>query len=517
MANTKAGLVLYNANVITLDPRNPQAGTVYIQEGRILKVGSGIDRRLTTPGTEMIDCGGKTILPGFHDAHCHIVSYAESLINVDVSPASASSIKDIIGKIKEAAARVPAGNWIRAAGYNEFDLKEKGHPTRRDLDRATTAHPVKLTHRSGHAHVLNTLAMSLAGITNETQEPPGGMIERDLETGEPDGLFYGMGTYLNNVIPPMSDVELAAAIEQAGTKLLSLGVTSVQDASPGNGVERWSQFLDWKRRGLFAPRTTLMFNSLEMDDLPILEKKCRLSTGAVKIMLDEVRGSLNPPQREINSLAASIHSRGLQMAIHAVEPGTVGAALEALSHARERYPHPSRHRIEHCSVCTPETAHRLAALGAMVVTNPAFIYYSGERYLATVPDDQKEHLYAINTMLKAGLKVAAGSDAPVAPPDPLIGIYTAVTRKAETGREVLAGEAITVLEALRLYTINAAYSCAQENQLGTITAGKYSDLVMLNNDPMGVQVQELKDLKVEMTVLDGKVIYRSQATTPRST
>lgn len=509
MASIKAGLVLHNANVLTLDPRHPHAKTVYIGGGRIMKVSSARGGRgLTSPATELIDCGGKTVVPGFHDAHCHVVSYAESLVNVDVSPAFVRSIEGIIGKIKEVAELVPPGTWVRAAGYNEFYLDEKRHPTRQDLDRATFSHPVKLAHRSGHAYVLNSPAMSLAGITNETEEPPGGLIERDLETGEPNGLLYGMGPYLNRVVPALSDSEMANAIAQAGKRLLSLGVTSVQDASPGNGLERWQQFLAWKRRGLFAPRTVLMFNPSELNHLPLLNKRCRLSTGSVKIVADEVRGSLNPPQAELNTASASIHDRDLQIAIHAVEENTIDAAMEALRYAHDRYPHPARHRVEHCSICTPGTALRLASLGAMVVTNPAFIYYSGERYLATVPGYQKEHLYAISTMLKAGLRVAAGSDAPVADPDPLIGIYAAVTRKAESGQEVLPAEAVSVLDALKLYTVNAAFSCFREGQVGTIAAGKYADLAVLNADPSHVSPQDLKDLKVDMTILAGKIVYR---------
>jgi predicted amidohydrolase YtcJ len=520
MGSTKAGLVLHNANIITLDQRNPLASTIYIQGGRILKVSStGIDRRLTAPGTEIIDCAGKTVIPGFHDAHCHVVSYAESLVNVDVSPARVGSIEDIVCKISQAATQAPPGNWIRCAGYNEFYLAEKRHPTRQDLDRATTAHPVKLTHRSGHAHVLNSLAMSMAGITNETGEPPGGMIERDIGTGEPNGLLYGMGPYLGSVIPPLSDSELDLAVAHAGKMLLGLGITSVQDASPGNGSERWNKLLDWKKRRQFAPRTVLMFGPAELDNLPMLDKGYRLSTGAVKIVLDEVRGGLNPPQSVLNSMVASIHSRDLQIAIHAVEEGTVDAAVEALSYAQAKYPHRSRHRVEHCSICTPATARKLVSLGAMVVTNPAFIYYSGERYLATVSGPQREHLYAVNTMLAAGLKVAAGSDAPVAGPDPLIGIYAAVTRKAETGQKVLPGQSVSALDALRLYTVNAAYSCFREDHLGSLSAGKYADLAVLDNDPLSVSPHELKDIKVDTTILAGKVVYRrqSQAMMPDST
>jgi predicted amidohydrolase YtcJ len=510
MDATKADLVLYNARAVTLNPRHPGALTIYIKGDRILMVSKlDFDRSLTSPRALLIDCAGKTVIPGFHDAHCHVVGYAESLVNVDLSPVSVRSVEDIILKIKQAASIVPAGSWIRCTGYNEFYLQGKRHPTALDLDQATIAHPVKLTHRSGHANVLNTPAMAIAGITNESEEPPGGMIDRDLETGGPNGLLFGMGRYLANAVPTLSDNELDSAVKYAGKALLSLGVTSVQDASPGNDLSRWKQFLDWKKRGLFAPRTTLMFGPEQVGSLPLHDKRSGLYSGAVKIVLDEVRGCLNPPQAELNSMVAEIHGRHLQVAIHAVEEATIDAAIHALVLALEKYPlRGHRHRIEHCSICTEDNAEKLAKLGAIVVTNPSFIYHSGERYLVTVPANQKKHLYAINTMMKAGLKVAAGSDAPVSPPDPLKGIYSAITRKAETGQVVLKKEAVSFMDALGLYTVNAAYSCFQERQLGTIARGKYADLVILNIDSPQVSAEELKDLKVDMTILAGKIVYR---------
>ena len=513
MGNAKADLVLRNASVITLEPHHPSARTVYIRSGRILKVsGRDIDPASAGPGARVIDCAGKTVIPAFHDAHCHILGYAESLLNIDVSPTSVRSIEDIAGRIKEAAATLPAGSWIRCAGYNEFYLSEKRHPTRHDLDRATAAHPVKLTHRSGHAHVLNSLALQLAGIGNESEEPPGGMIERNLETGEPSGLLYGMGTYLAQRIASAGDDELDAAMARAGRTLLSLGITIIQDASPGNGMARWNRFIGWKRERLFAPRVVMMFGAGELASLqgrqPFYDKATGLGSGAVKIMIDEVKGSLNPPQEELNRLTAGIHRRRLQAALHAVEETTVEAAVTALEYALQECPgRGHRHRLEHCSVCTPAMARRLARIAAGVVTNPAFIYYSGERYIAEVPPHQLKHLYAINTLLKTGVSVAAGSDAPVASPDPLKGIYAAATRHTGTGQTVTPGEAISVLDALKLYTINAAYSCFREKQTGSIAKGKWADLVVLNGDPLQVSPHELKSLKVEMTVLEGEVVY----------
>ena len=509
MGSLRAGLVLRNADVLTLDARFPCARTVYIRNNHILKTSlSDIESHLTGPQTIVIDCRGKAVMPAFHDAHCHIPAYAEALANIDISPASAKSIEDIINIVKQAASRTPAGEWIRCAGYNEFYLAEKRHPLKQDLDRATLSHPVKLTHRSGHAHVLNTPALRLVGIGIEIEEPEGALIERDLESGEPSGLLYGMGPYLSQKIPPLNGRELDAAIGWASNTLLSLGITSVQDASPGNNYERWQQFAGWKRKGLFKPRTTFMPGVAEIDHLRDLPPAEELSMGPVKVVLDEVRGNLNPPQTEINRLLLQIHGAGMQAAFHAVEEPVIEAVINALEYALESHPRPDhRHRVEHCSICTPAFATRLAALGAVVVTNPTFIYYSGERYLSEVSPAQFQHLYALNTMLKSGLKIAEGSDSPVAPPNPFKAIYAAVTRRAENGQEVLPAQSISIMDALRLYTAGAAYSCFREKDLGTITAGKYADLIVLNADPLKVEPEALKDIKVEMTLLNGEIAY----------
>lgn len=241
---------------------------------------------------------------------------------------------------------------------------------------------------------------------------------------------------------------------------------------------------------------------------PFYDRETGLGSGAIKIMLDEVKSSLNPSQAELNRLVLGLHRRGFQVALHAVEENTIKAALTALEHAQREFRHVNnRHRLEHCSICTPEIAKRISGISAMVTTNPAFIYYSGERYMATVPAGQLEHIYAINTMLKAGLKVAAGSDMPVAPPDPVKGIYAAVTRNSETGQKIMPNEAIPALEAIKLYTANAAWSCFREKQMGTISKGKYADLAILNADPLRVSPQELNRLKVNMTLLAGQIAY----------
>lgn len=509
-----ADLILHNANVYTLDPLHPRAEMIAVANGKIIAVCDNTHlKRFRGQTTEVIDCTGRTVLPGFHDAHCHIVGLAETLITPDISPSAVRSITDIQNKIREAAENLEPGQWIVARGYNEFYLTEKRHPDKHDLDKATTVHPVKLAHRTGHAHVLNSRALELAGITVETPEPPGGLIEREFDTGEPNGLLIGMGSYLEGVIPSMSEQMHAQGMELADRLFLSQGITAVQDLSPRNNLARWHLIRDCMQKGLFHPRTTVMVSP---DALPEFADRGpepesgndRLRMTGVKIILDENRGSLNPDQQALNQIVLDVHRQGYQVAMHAVESSTIEAACTALEYALARYPrNDHRHRIEHCSECTPELAGRLAGLGVVVVSNPAFIYYSGERYLRTIPEKQRQYLYPLATMLSAGLKIAAGSDCPVTPPDPLTGIYAAVTRASENGLQVLPGEAITPLDALHLHIDNAAYSCFAEDYCGQLKPGMMADLIVLDDDPLSSGPAALKKISVDITIIGGKVVW----------
>ena len=505
----QADLVLYNANVLTLDKQRPSASLVAVKERRISWVGENDD--LSQLKGRKIDCPGKTLVPGFNDAHCHISAFASSLLSIDCSPSSVSSIADIQAKIREQAQKLAAGSWIRATGYNEFYLAERRHPNRWDLDEAAPHHPVKLTHRSRHACVLNSLALSLAGISAESPEPPGGLIDRDLESGEPNGILFEMEAYIDKVIPPLSDAEFEKGIRLANEKYLSLGITSLQDATVHNGLREWQTFRRLRKKGDLVPRLSLMMgvDAITASRLPPHYGNDGMRLGAAKIVLDETTGRLHPSPEELEEQVLRAHQAGFQVAIHAIEEGAIEAAAQALEHALAQTPKQDRrHRIEHCSVCPPPLLEKLRDANVIVVTQPAFIYYSGERYLATVAPEQLPWLYRIGSFLKEGLITVAGSDSPVAPNNPLIGIYAAVTRKAESGDELAIEERVSPLEALKMYTQAAAYACFEEEAKGSITVGKLADLALLSADPTAVPPEEIKDINVEMTVIDGRIAWQ---------
>ena len=508
---TACDLIFKNADVITMDGARPISEMVAVKDGIIQTVGDAKElESVKGKKTKVIDCGGKTIVPGFNDAHCHFFSFLRKLRSIDLSPSSVGSIKDIKSALKGRANNTPPGEWLIGTDYNEFYLAERRHPNRRDLDEVSPDHPVALIHRSLHACVLNSRGLLLAGVATDTEAPSGGLIDRDTESGEPTGVLFEMLRYIREkVLPPLSDAELNEGAKAADQHYLSLGITSLQEATVSNDFSRWQTLKKLKKSGKLNSRISMMlgFKALKQfkeAGLTFGAGDDHLRLGAVKILLDEASGDLNPPQVELNNQVLAAHKAGFQIAIHCVEASTVAAALTAL----EKLPSSERrHRLEHCSECPPEVFKRLVALKPVVVTQPSFLYYSGERYLATIPEPRLKWLYRIGSFVGGGLVVGGSSDNPVVPDNPLVGIYAAVTRKAESGEELLPEERLSVESALKLYTVNAAYASFEEKIKGSISPGKLADMVVLSANPLKVPPERIKDIRVEMTVIDGKVVW----------
>jgi predicted amidohydrolase YtcJ len=399
--------ILFNANVITMDSSLPRAELIAIRRNQIASVGdNGILGELKRPGVETVDCKGKTILPGFVDAHCHVFAYGESLVSLNFSRReSVHSILDIQSKIRNFCDTVPPGTWVRGKAFNEFAISEERFLNRWDLDSVAPLHPIKITHRSGHAHILNSLALARAGITEETGDPPEGLIDRDRQTGKPTGILYGMGSYLARKIPFLDEVEMKRGLELANKKLISYGITSIQDASSTNDRHQWRRFGVLKSREILQPRLTMLmgwkgFVESRREPFRTHLDSIDLRLGGVKVIVDQVTGSLNPDQQELDKQVSEINEAELQAIIHAVEPPEIEAACSAIALALKKIPRPDhRHRIEHCSVCPPKLLRKLARLGIAIVTQPSFIYYSGDRYLKAVPSDQLKDLYPVGSIL----------------------------------------------------------------------------------------------------------------------
>ena len=511
MSPSAPDLILTNAHVLTLDPARPRASAVVVSGGRIAWVGES--HRLspaTISAARLMDCGAQTVVPGFIDAHCHVLAYAASLIAVDCAPEAVSTIGDIIRAVRQRARRTPNCDWIRATGYSEFDLYEKRHPTRWDLDRAAPNNPVRLNHRSGHACVLNSAALSRVGICPDTDEPPGGTIARDLHTAEPNGLLLEMDAWLEDRIPPLGDAEIHDGVSQASERFLAQGVTSVQDATPSNSLKRWDALRRLKAQKTFTPTLSVMPAAAHMDEF--VANNLRFGGGDeisglahAKIMLTRTGGSLFPSENDLSAIIAHAHGHGFPVAIHAVEADAVIAAAEAIeaNHAPKL-----RDRIEHASECPPAALDALLNARPVVVSQPRFIHDSGSRYLNEFGADAN-WLYRFKTLTDAGIVLAAGSDAPVSRPNPIIAMHATVTRRAGSGEIIGRGERLTPMQALTMHTSAAAYAACMESEAGTIAPGKRADLAILTDDPTGASPETLLNIGVATTIVNGRIAWQA--------
>ena len=508
-------LIIINADIITMDKRIPNASAVAVQNGKITAVGDrSLVEALKRLHTHVLDLKGKTLCPGFIDPHLHFRALAESLVNLDLRHESGiNDIAEIQHRIRGEALKTKPGKWIRGGGYHEACLKDQRHPDRHDLDQASPHHPVKLTHRSGHAHVLNSPGLKLAGILRQTPDPDGGIIERDLETGEPTGVLFGMGRFLDEKIFFIDDEALSKGVGPANELLISFGVTSFQDASSRNDTGKATWFQGLKQKGLLTPKASVMlgfeaFNKAREAGFRDKKESSDINISGVKIIVDETTGRLNPDPKTLNEMVSLVHRAGKQAVLHAIEEGAVDAAVRAIELAVSGSPQRGhRHRIEHCAICPPHLIDRIAAAGIAVVTHPAFVYYNGDRYLTTVSPEQMPFLYPIGSLLSAGIEVAAASDAPIVPPNPLSAIYGAVTRKTMSGKILLENEMISAEEALRLVTLSAARANFEENHKGTVSIGKAADFVVLSANPIKIPPERIRDITVEETIIGGSVVW----------
>ena len=516
-----ADTVFANARVITLSTSGSGGwrggdGFVAIKGARIMGVGAP-EEATTFQGsnTRVVDCGGLVLVPGFNDAHCHIMALASSLRGVDCRPDHAASIAQIVSQISRRAEETPANSWVRAFGYDEFYLKEKRHPTRWELDRATPAHPVRLDHRTGHASVLNSRALEILHISRDTPDPVDGIVERDGDTGEPTGVLFEMSGYIGRAMPSRRDhAGFLEGLGRVDELCLSNGITSLQDASPANDLDRWESFYSLEQDGHFNPRVSMMVGAAHLDSLVASgvvpgSGDEQLRAGAIKVMVTCTTSTLQPDSGDLEELVLKVHQSGYQLAFHAVEEEAVEAVADALVEAQRTCPRPNaRHRIEHCAECPCRLLDKLKRSRAMVVTNPSFIYHNGDRYLSLTEKRRLPHLYPAASLLSSHIVVAAGSDAPVTDLGPLLSVWSAVARVSRGGAPVGRDQAVDIGEALRMHTAAGAYASFEEHLKGTIEPGKLADLVLLDRDPLAVEPEEIVEAEVVMTVVGGQVVWQ---------
>jgi predicted amidohydrolase YtcJ len=525
-----------NATVVTMDDQLPTAEAVLTIDERIHAVGSLDDVRQAAPANAAtVDLGGTTLLPGFIEAHNHMIMYGLSLAAIDSRPSAIPSIDALVAAIRERAATTPPGEWIVARGYDDNQLAEKRHPDRRDLDRGSAEHPVFVVNGSGHLAVANTLALHVAGIGPDTAAPQGGEVVRDA-SGEATGLLLETAQELiRRVIPDTTVEQMVDALQACHDRYVAAGCTSSHTA----GVNSWEEVRAhqlWREQAANPLRTTMMigksmFPAFRDTGLRTGFGDDRLRVGPLKLFSD---GSLigrtaavsqpfledpNPnnlgmemmPQAELDAIVHDAHEHGWQVAIHAIGDRAIEMCLDAYQRAQEALPREdTRHRIEHCGILRPDLIDRLVSQHVLPISQPIFIREYGDGFIRHLGRERAALTYPFRSLLDAGLPLVFSSDCPVSAFEPLKSIQASVQERTDRGTAYTPEEAITAEEALRNYTVHGAIAGFAENRVGAIRPGMLADFAILATHPGNVAPEEIDSIPVVGTVIGGELAHQRE-------
>ena len=535
-------LILANGRVLTADAENRAFEAVAVKLGRILAVGDSSEMiELRGARTEVIDLKGRTVIPGLTDPHVHLADDgAASLNKIDVRDfgTNVRSIEHVLEVVRAQTREVSPGTWIVGTGspMQDFRMPEKRFPRREELDAVAPDHPVSIGF-GAHVTIANSAALALAHVTKETKPPGGGAIELDPATGELTGKLVERAQYLvRNVIPPYSYEQMKEGIVHATRRALRRGVTTIHDIVTNNETVRAYQELALE--GRLPIRASLLLRILEAKIVPESLLNLGLKTGfgsdwlkigGVKMSIDggitgRVAAFTEPyaddpchcgliriPSEELDETVDAYHRAGHRVCIHAIGDRAMDMALDAVDKALTALPRSDhRHRIEHLGnwMITPARLERIRRLGVLPVPNVPFLHFIWESLLDCMGPQRLEGSFDIKTLLDCGIPITSGSDGPgYWPTDPLRDMGTSVSRRIWSGDTVGPKQAISVVDALRMFTINAAYNGFDERIKGSVEPGKLADLAVLAQDPLAIAPERIKDIPVEMTIVDGRIAF----------
>ncbi|HMM43508.1 MAG TPA: amidohydrolase [Thermomicrobiales bacterium] len=526
-------LLITNGTIATIDPRQPEAEAVGIIGDRIVAVGNRAMVEGSLPrGYQTLDLAGRFAMPGFNEAHNHMLIYGQNLGQIDASYPAVRSIEDIKARIAERAASTPEGSWIVGWGYDDNKLDERRHPNRHDWDAVAPNHPVMIVNGSGHLSAVNSLALQRAGLSRDATDPQGGHYVRD-EHGEMTGVLHETAQdAVRDAVPAPTVEDYVEALGRTNKRYVAAGITSSQDAM-SRTPEEIAAFQIASREGILQPRTTLMIRENLLPEITGLGIQQgfgadRLKIGPIKLFIDgsligrtaavtqpfledpveDNLGLTMMPQEELDDYVMQAHRAGFQIAIHAIGDRGIDMVLDAYEKALAAHPRDNhRHRIEHCGILRPDLIERIARMQVLIVTQPIFITEYGDGFIRHLGLERAQLTYPFRSLLDAGITVVFSSDCPVSSFEPLKSIEASVTEKTGSGRSYALEEAISVEEALPLYTVAGAYSTFEEDQKGMLRAGMLADLVVLERDPRAVEPEEISQVPVSQTIIGGETVY----------
>jgi predicted amidohydrolase YtcJ len=519
-----------------MTPDAPEAEALAVRADRVVATGTLREMRDRFPRASVVDFQDAVIVPGFHDAHMHLMAAAEELLSVDLSWETVHSLAEVKSKLQAEAAATPAGTWIRGSRYDDAKMAEGRTLTRWDLDEVAPHHPVIVTQVAGHWAVVNSAALARARLTDEAQDPPGGVLGRDA-AGHLNGILYEQALFdfaspaasptAQPIVPPFDDEERLRALTRALTRFHAAGLTSVSEA--------WCPAADYallreaKRRGLLTGRVGVLVAAEHYDALrPALASKGDddlLRVVGVKTFIDGAIGGrtclLEQPfegtsddygiqtrtTEELRDILRRVNGDGRRFCIHANGDRAIKLVLDLM----EREPHPElRNRIEHCSIVSEEILNRMAALRAMAVPFGSYVHYHGGKLLDWYGPGRVGRMFAHRWFLDAGVAVAGSSDYPCGPFEPLLAMQSCVTRTGWDRALVGVQQRVSVQEALRLYTVGAAAASGDEQRKGRLATGFLADFVVLGEDPLSVDPVHLSAIPVSATYVGGRSVWTAE-------
>jgi len=536
-------LLVRNAHIVTMDATHTVAASMAVRNGRILAMGG--DDQLApcaSARTEVIDLQGRTVLPGLIDIHTHAIQWTKNIVlgMIDVGYPTVQSISEVLKAVADRAASTKSGTWVFGANWDDAKLAEQRYINRQDLDRVSRDNPVVLIHESGHLLVANTAALKLAGITKDTRDPQGGVIEHD-SSGEPTGIVKDNAMVLflrfaQSATPKQTE----QAAKLVSEKAAEVGLTTIHDIEPIDAIRGYQDALaqgDLRIRVQFAP---VIGSVPEAERLAAMGVHTGfgnefLKFGAVKMFADGGMGArtvaIYPPgvlgepdnlgvlrwkPEEMQQAQTVVAKAGWQIETHAIGDRAIDQTLDSYATVMQNLGiKDPRFRIVHCGISTPAIQKRLKELHVLVDGNPPFIYWIGSWFLKYGPE-RIRWSYPAKSYIENGIVEGAGSDVFVTPISPWWGIWSAVVRQEMQSGQILAPEErITVEQAITLYTRNGAYVGFEEHEKGSLEAGKLADFIVVDRDVLRVPAEELKDVQVLRTYVGGNLVYdKSTASKP---
>lgn len=543
-----ASQAFINANLLTMDDNSSIAQAVYIENDRIKKVGSNEDiKQLISSQTQVHDLEGKTLLPGFIEAHGHFPGSGLKAVSSDLnSPpiGDISSIKQLLIRLKEQADNTKKGEWLVGFGYDDTLVTEHRHPTRQELDSVSTEHPIFILHVSGHLGVANSLAMNMINIFEDTPNPSGGVIEKDSQ-GQLTGLVAETAT-LPFIASAMKFTIFQGIkiINAAVDEYASMGVTSVQNGAAdekGFNTLRYASKFNlvpmriqvWPHYKTLGPK----FLSGELDPKKVNTNKFEVST--YKIVADGsiqgYTGFLSEPYHvlpnnaqgqpkenyvgyptlnrvKLTELVTKVYQKGLHLAVHGNGDAAIDNIIYAVEQAQKKYPKTDpRTILIHAQMARNDQLDKMKELGITPSFFTAHTYYWGDRHASTfMGAERASRMSPAQSANQKGLRFSIHLDTPVVPINPMLMVWNAVNRVSTSGQVIGAHQRISVMQALRATTIDAAWQTFKDKDLGSIEAGKLADLVILEQNPLTIESSKLKDIKVLATYVGGVSIYKRE-------